>query len=117
MALPPVFGHETLMNRLAGGIASSRFPQAALLIGPPGVGKQRLALWVAQALICEQTSAGRPCGTCTGCTRVSTLTHPDLHWFIPIPRPKAQDTDKQIEEAESLLGEVLAERRERPLYG
>ena len=105
------------MNRLAGAIASIRFPQTALLAGPAGVGKQRLALWVAQALLCEQPASGRPCGNCTGCTRVQTLTHPDLHWFVPIPRPKAQDPAKQIEEAEALIGEVMAERREQSRYG
>lgn len=117
MALPPVFGHETLKNRLAGAIASSRFPQSALLSGQVGVGKQRIALWVAQALLCEQTSAGHPCGRCTGCTRVSTLSHPDLHWFIPIPRPKGQDPAKQVEEAESSLAEAMAERRKKSQYG
>lgn len=116
MPLPPLFGHETLRNRLAGAIASSRFPQATLLSGPVGVGKQRLALWVAQALLCEAPSRGDPCERCTGCTRVQTLTHPDLHWFVPIPRPKAQDTAKQIEEAESSLADVMAERREKGLY-
>lgn len=117
MALPPLFGHETLKNRLAGAIASSRFPQTALLSGPAGVGKQRLALWVAQGLLCEDPSHGAPCGRCNGCTRVQTLTHPDLHWFVPIPRPKAQDPAKQTEEAESLLAEAMTERREQPLYG
>jgi len=44
------------------------------------------------------------------------LGHPDLHWFVPIPRPKSGDADKQIEQAKELLGEVWAERREQPLY-
>ena len=105
------------MDRLAGVIASGRFPQSGMFSGPPGVGKQRLALWAAQALLCEQNSAGKPCGRCTGCSRVSTLTHPDLHWFVPIPRPKAQDTAKQVEEAEASLAEVMAERREKSQYG
>jgi len=117
MALHPVYGHETLLNRLAGGIASSRFPQAALLTGPPGVGKQRLALWVAQALLCQRAPGGRPCDECDACSRVSRLAHPDLHWFIPIPRPKAQDPDKQVEEADQLLAEAITARREQPLYG
>jgi DNA polymerase-3 subunit delta' len=48
---------------------------------------------------------------------VSTLSHPDLHWFIPLePTKKGADADKQIELAEAALGEELALRRERPLY-
>jgi DNA polymerase-3 subunit delta' len=44
------------------------------------------------------------------------LTHPDVHWFIPIPRPKAGDPDKQVEEAAEAIGDVIAERREQPLW-
>ena len=114
MGLTPVYGHRALLDRLAGAIASSRFPQAVLLTGPRGVGKQRLALWVAQGLLCEGGPAA-PCGECQACQMVNGLRHPDLHWFVPIPRPKA-DTDRQIAEAAETLGEVIATRRERPLW-
>ncbi|MBI4500331.1 MAG: DNA polymerase III subunit [Gemmatimonadetes bacterium] len=101
---------------MAAVIAANRFPQVSLLIGPPGVGKQRLALWVAQTLLCEARAARGPCGRCSACRRVLDLSHPDVHWFIPIPRPKAPDPSKQIDEADSLLGEVIAARRLDPSY-
>jgi DNA polymerase-3 subunit delta' len=44
------------------------------------------------------------------------LSHPDLHWFVPIPRPKAGEADKQVEEAAELLAEAVAARREQPFY-
>jgi DNA polymerase-3 subunit delta' len=47
---------------------------------------------------------------------VEKLSHPDLHWIIPILRPKASDPDKQVEEAIESMTAALAERRERPLY-
>jgi len=116
MSLRPIYGHEALLHRLAGAIATSRFPQATLFTGPPGVGKQRLALWAAQGLLCAAPSQGVPCGECDGCRRARDLTHPDLHWFVPIPRPKAGDADKQVEEARETLGAAIAERRENPLW-
>jgi DNA polymerase-3 subunit delta' len=116
MSLRPIYGHEALLHRLAGAIATSRFPQATLFTGPPGVGKQRLALWAAQTLLCEQGGEGTPCGECDGCRRVLNLTHPDLHWFVPIQRPKAGDADKQVEEARETLGAAMAERRQNPLW-
>ncbi len=106
----PIYGHDALLDRLAGAFASGRFPQVTLLTGPAGVGKQRLALWVAQALLCKEPRDG-PCGACDACRRVIGLTHPDLHWFVPIPRPKAGDADKQVEEAEETLAGVMDERR------
>jgi DNA polymerase-3 subunit delta' len=105
-----------LLSRLEGALTSGRFPQATLFVGPAGVGKQRLALWVAQGLLCDQ-GPGRPCGECGSCRQVLGLIHPDLHWFIPVVRPKAPDPDKQVEEVEGLLAEAVAERRANPLYG
>jgi DNA polymerase-3 subunit delta' len=116
VTLRPVFGHEPLLDRLVGGLASGRFPQAALLTGPTGVGKQRIALWIAQALLCDEPKGGKPCVACQSCRLAVGLTHPDLHWFVPIPRPKATEADKQIEEAAEALGEVMASRRENPFY-
>jgi DNA polymerase III subunit delta' len=116
MALPPVYGHEPLVKRLAGAVAAGRLPQATLLVGPAGVGKQRIALWAAQALLCE-ADGDRPCGECPTCRQVLGLSHPDLHWFVPIVRPKAADPDKQLEEAASLIAEAMAERRQNARYG
>ncbi len=116
MNLRPIYGHDALLHRLAGGLASSRFPQAALLVGPAGVGKQRIALWLAQGLLCT-SGPGEPCGNCSPCRKVAGLAHPDLHWFVPVPRPKAGDSEKQVEQVKELLGEVWEQRRENPLYG
>lgn len=116
MPLHPVYGHENLRKRLTGSIRSGRFPHSALLGGPAGVGKQRLALWIAQALHCEE-SPGEPCDTCQSCRLALHLTHPDIHWYVPIPRIKATDPSKQVEEAQQLLAEAMEERRQNPVYG
>ncbi len=116
MSLRSIYGHDPLLHRLEGAIASGRFPQAALLVGPPGVGKQRLALWIATALLCD-THGGAGCGECESCRMAGRLAHPDLHWFVPILRPKASDRVKQVEETQTLIGEAVAERRNKPLYG
>jgi DNA polymerase-3 subunit delta' len=44
------------------------------------------------------------------------LQHPDLHWFVPIPRPKVGDPDKQVEEARESLGVAMEERRKDSLW-
>src|SRR6266516_297211 len=123
MPIPPLYGHEGIRDRLVGAIASSRLPQALLFEGPRGVGKQRLALWLAQALVCENPGKGRgagkgePCGQCEPCKLVLNLSHPDVHWFVPVELPKkGADADKQVDLAAEALAEQLATRREQPLY-
>src|SRR2546425_7388951 len=78
MPIPPLYGHEGIRNRLVGAIASGRLPQSLLLEGPRGVGKQRLALWLAQALVCEDRDKGKGegCGACQHCKLVLSLSHP-----------------------------------------
>ena len=116
MSLHDLYGHESLINRLVGALASGRFPQALLLSGPAGVGKQRVALALAEVLLCPEEP---PCGgDCQAARQVKKLSHPDLHWLVPIvPSGKSSNPDKQIEEAETALAEIMAERRASPIYG
>ena len=117
MSLRPLYGHDALRRRLGGATKEGRLPQALLLEGPEGVGKQRLALWLAQTLLCESGGA-EPCGECASCRFVISLSHPDLHWIVPLePSRKAADADKQVELVAEALAEEMALRRERPLYG
>lgn len=97
-------------------------PQALLLEGPEGSGRQRVGLWLAQAMFCEEVQKSkpavvRPCGKCRGCRLVAELSHPDVHWIVPVLRPKGADADKQVDEVAEALGDVMAERRKNPLYG
>src|SRR5256885_10007899 len=124
MPIPPLYGHEGTRNRLVGAIASGRLPQALLLEGPRGVGKQRLALWLAQALVCERAGgkagaeAREGCGECQPCKLVLNLSHPDVHWFVPLElTKKSGDADKQVEVVEEALAAEMAARRGEPVYG
>lgn len=123
MTLPPVYGHEGVKSRLAGAHASGKLPQSLLLTGPRGVGKQRLALWLAQLIHCEAPAneGTEPCGECRACRLVVSLQHPDVHWFVPIESSKrggsgGTDADKQVELVADALAEEMAARREEPLY-
>ena len=114
MPLPPLFGHDGVKRRLAGAVAAARLPQAILFEGPRGVGKQRLALWLAQCLVCEK---GGACGACRGCRLVVTLQHPDVHWFVPLElAKKGADADKQLDLVAEALADEMAARREQPMY-
>ncbi|HLG04656.1 MAG TPA: hypothetical protein VI383_00765 [Gemmatimonadales bacterium] len=119
MRLHPLFGHSKARRQVAQALRGGRLPQVVLVTGPTGIGKQRFALWMAQLLLCQDPGE-EPCGVCRSCRSALGLAHPDLHWFVPIPRPKSAggggDADRQIEEAEGLLAEAIAARREQPCY-
>ena len=123
MPLPPLTGHEGVRSRLASAHAAGRLPQALLLTGPRGVGKQRLALWLAQLMHCEAPGPRQePCSECRSCRLVLTLQHPDVHWFVPLELSKrggstgGGDADKQIDLVADALAEEMTTRREQPLY-
>ncbi len=109
MPIVPLYGHEELQERLLPRIAARTLPQSILLHGPAGVGKQRLALWMAQALLC--TSDAPPCGVCRECKYALELTHPDLTWVFPRPRPKGSDSDP--EDIAEDLAETIQKRVEK----
>ena len=115
MPLHPLIGHHRARRQLSSSFQGGRLPQVILLTGAPGIGKQRLGLWLGQLLLC-QAPGEEPCGKCRACRVVLELSHPDLHWFVPIPRLKAGDSDKQVDEAAELLAETMAARREQPFY-
>src|SRR2546422_11259789 len=83
---------------------------------------QRLGLGLAQALVCERpgkkagVKAGEGCGECQQCKLVLNLSHPDVHWFVPLELSRKGDADKQVDLAEEALGEEMAARRQQPLY-
>lgn len=116
MPLLPITGHRDARRRLAQARDAGRLPQVLLVTGAPGVGRQRLGLWLAQLVLCERPGS-EPCGQCRSCRLVADLAHPDVHWFVPIPRPKAGDPGKQVEEAAEALAQVMAERRAVPVWG
>ncbi len=107
--LTPLFGHPALQARFASAIDRHTLPGSLLLHGPAGVGKQRLALWLGQRLLCTGDGQ-RPCGECQNCRFAIAGTHPDLHWVFP--RPRLKDSDPSIADVESDYGEAVAERLE-----
>ncbi|MCK5489222.1 MAG: hypothetical protein KAI98_04500 [Gemmatimonadetes bacterium] len=115
MSLHPVVGHPELQARLTRAAESGRIPQSLLFRGPPGIGKQRLALWLASLVQCEAPQ-GRPCGQCTSCRLADDLQHPDIHWFFPLPSPKKVSGDRRRQKLEEARLEELGARRANPLW-
>ena len=106
MAIIPLYGHRDVRERIGTALARNALPSSLLLHGMRGVGKQRVALWLAQWLLCESPSNGG-CGKCQSCRFVVELKHPDLHWFFP--RPRLKDAD-DLDKLRADYAEAIAER-------
>lgn len=106
MPLLPIHGHAALRARLGDAVGRDALPASLLLHGRRGVGKQRLALWLGQCLLCA-ADGPRPCGACQHCRYALAGTHPDIHWFFPRPSLKAGDSTpaKVLDDFREAIGE------------
>ena len=89
-----ITGPDRLLTLLSRAIARQTLPPALLLAGPPGIGKRRTALAVAEALNClsPSTSLGAgpsgdfeidACGKCDACRHIARNVHPDVITIEP----------------------------------
>jgi DNA polymerase-3 subunit delta' len=77
-----VVGQDRAVALLKHGLAKGTVAHAYLLVGPPHVGKMKLAINLAQALNCESDEA--PCGECISCQKIVAAKHPDVQ-IISLP--------------------------------
>jgi DNA polymerase-3 subunit delta' len=115
VTLHDVVGHDDVLAALARARAAGRLPNSILLHGPAGVGKQRVALWLGQLLLCSAPAGTGPCGTCHACRLAVRIEHPDLHWYFPLQRPKGAAGDRAGDALEDARAAELAARRAEPL--
>jgi DNA polymerase-3 subunit delta' len=91
-------------NQLQEMIRQGRLPHALLFAGPEGIGKQCLADWLAQTVLCEQShDAVAPCGQCSACGWFENESHPDFLRLEPEEAGKAIKVD-QVRQLGASLG-------------
>ncbi len=88
MAFAELLGQEAALATLERALGSGRVHHAYRFEGPDGVGKERAAFALAQALVCAERPArtGPACGACSACRRALTMSegppavplHPDV---------------------------------------
>ena len=111
VSLHPLFGHADLQASLSRAAVAGTLPSSLLIHGPRGVGKQRLALWLGQLLLCPESGLAGPCGACKACRTALNLEHPDLHWFFPLAKPPGVRPNKLADAMEEARYDALTERR------
>ena len=87
-------------QQLQNYVQQNRVPQALLINGALGIGKQHLAEKFAHALLCEYpTVEGFSCGKCSRCLLVKADTHPD---FMDI-KPEEEGKNITISQIRTLM--------------
>ena len=76
-----VVGHRATKEALQQALMVDRVPSTYLFAGPEGVGKSKVALAVAQSLVCTQDKLA--CGHCENCLRIETKGSQSLMWVEP----------------------------------
>jgi len=122
---------EEALAPLAASLTGGHVGHAYLFHGPAGVGKTRLALWFARALLCEKRGTSRggvagksasgeigPCERCPSCVASAALRHPDLELLLPLPSFRTEGrTEKQADEARSeARAEALGRYAREPFF-
>lgn len=94
--LDQVFGHKDVIAKLLGTFAGDRPGQTFLFVGPSGIGKKKIALGLAQALLCEKSHSA--CGSCGSCLRVAAGAHESLKVIASEgPQIKIEESREVIE--------------------
>jgi len=73
--------------------ARGELSHAYLITGPDPAQREKLALFLAQALLCEGPEP--PCGTCLPCRKAEKGIHPDLLRLERLPKPDSAKEKRQ----------------------
>ena len=92
-------GHQTQISKLLTLRKKNRFPQSVAFVGPTGVGKKRVALALAQTLVCEKSDEA--CGVCGPCIRIEKEQSESL--FVVVPDPEAAKPAIKVDAIRGLL--------------
>ncbi|MFR9651071.1 MAG: DNA polymerase III subunit delta' [Rikenellaceae bacterium] len=84
MRFADIVGQERLKRQLVSSVQQGRIPHAQLFTGRVGYGTLPLAIAYAQYINCSDRQGGESCGRCPSCRQIEMLSHPDLHFVLPV---------------------------------
>ncbi len=94
---------------------SNKLGNAYLFSGPPGCGKESIALQFAQLLNCR-LSRQSVCGSCPSCLRFSNLQHENLKIIFPLPVHKNKNNNEIDEKDFDLITNAIVQKSKDPFF-
>ncbi|MFR9503619.1 MAG: DNA polymerase III subunit delta [Rikenellaceae bacterium] len=86
MKFSDIIGQEELKGQLRRSVTEGRISHAQLFSGAAGYGTLPLALAYIQYINCTARTEEDSCGLCASCRQIEALSHPDLHFALPVNR-------------------------------
>jgi DNA polymerase III subunit delta' len=78
-----IIGHNTQIENLRFAVVENKLPHALIFSGPQSIGKKKVAMALAQMLVCEDKSTIDACGVCGSCLRVEKNQSENLKIISP----------------------------------
>lgn len=79
--LEDVIGHKKIISQMLHSFEVGKPGQTYLFVGPSGIGKKKVAVGLAQALMCAESNIG--CGECASCKKMANNHHEGLKIVSP----------------------------------
>lgn len=87
MLFADIVGHEAIKVKLRQSVIESRISHAQLFGGPESCGSLPMAIAYIQYIACELRTELDSCGQCESCKKINKLSHPDIHFSLPVNLP------------------------------
>lgn len=96
MQFTQIVGQESIKANLLNIVKRGRVAHSMLFVEKPGYGALPLAVALATYILCSNRSEGDSCGKCSNCLLTKKLSHPDLHFSMPINSGGAVKKEKKL---------------------
>lgn len=84
MRFKDIPGLEEEKKQLIEAVQNNHVAHAQLFLGNPGGGNLAMSLAFVAFINCEQPLPNDSCGTCSACSKIDKLIHPDVHFVFPV---------------------------------
>jgi DNA polymerase-3 subunit delta' len=105
-----LYRQDRIREKIEREISDDRLAPSIIFHGQPGLGKERMAFYLAQSVLCGSPGTGA-CGACLPCRKIERLIHPDVVWLYPRPGSAKDD------ELEMVIARKAKKDFYRPSFG
>jgi len=103
-------GKSDIKQLLQQSVKQDKVPHATLIVGEAGRGGMPLVRALISSILCQERNpeTGESCGQCDNCKKTHNLSHPDLHFTIPVIGAGARSADAMKQWREMMLDSPFA---------